>query len=441
MKRETLLAVILALMTLSIPVQTSLLAGAEANPLQPLQWVRPLSSQSITLVGASPGAKRIFAADSSGTIYLLDSQGKLLDTLPVSSLALTLSGTPVESIAPGKPGVLVGESTSWGVLLSLYDGEGRRVYAVPVKGRIASYSIDASGEYLALAYTGLQSQPTQTRLVVELYRDGSIVWRKDLRLASIAYITGVRVSVNGQGETVLYKPDTRILTVYDSKGAVIYRLDLEKTPLITLGLSSDGRRLLYTVATPSSNPLEAKIIVLDLSSNKTLLEADTTLLNGKPVYAVDSRLDVIASWDGDGNVTVYTISQEGAVSRFNVSVPGASRMLLSSDGAYLILSYQDRVLLFSAQSGEEGFEQPLYATARAIAFTPRSAYIIVGDEQGNLYLLANTLEEKTLTLTRLVVGAFILLLGVALIILNMRRTKPQALEEDEEIFPPEEPRG
>ncbi|MEB3844611.1 MAG: hypothetical protein LRS48_02880, partial [Desulfurococcales archaeon] len=230
---------------LLILVLLSVLAGVVAAAQEdPLRWSVSYTSNSIVQVGISNSGHKIFALDSHGSALIIDSKGKLIDEKRFPYIAYTVSGAPVYSVAPGLPGYIIGETTEWGTVLYAYNGEGSRIYAAPLDGRIVAFSASRNGRYVAVALLPQsikQSGPVTVILI--LLHDGQTLWSRTYTLSSIALLSSMKTSVSSNGYVAAYIPGLGV-EVYSPAGARVFSSRI-LAPARILKISDKGSTVAY----------------------------------------------------------------------------------------------------------------------------------------------------------------------------------------------------
>ena len=416
---------------LLILVLLSVLAGVVAAAQEdPLRWSVSYTSNSIVQVGISNSGHKIFALDSHGSALIIDSKGKLIDEKRFPYIAYTVSGAPVYSVAPGLPGYIIGETTEWGTVLYAYNGEGSRIYAAPLDGRIVAFSASRNGRYVAVALLPQsikQSGPVTVILI--LLHDGQTLWSRTYTLSSIALLSSMKTSVSSNGYVAAYIPGLGV-EVYSPAGARVFSSRI-LAPARILKISDKGSTVAY--CSSSAGFAKCTFTVYQLGSGRIAsIPAYVSPLTGTPIVAVDPGIDTVAVWDGKGNLTLYRIGQ----SNVTVVVPGVSSLAFDGDGKYLALAYREKVYVFSVR-GQESLEKTLLAPATSIALSYDGEYLVAGDSWGRIYLLENPLALRALGMQRVLAASLVLALGVLVIIAVLKKQAgPSGQGEyEEEIYP------
>ncbi len=416
----------LLLLTLLLAL-TGVVAAAQEDPLK---WSVSYTSNPIVQVGISNSGHRIFALDSHGSALIIDTKGKLIDEKRFPYIAYTVSGEPVYSVAPGLPGYIIGETTEWGTVLYAYNGEGSRIYAVPLDGRIIAFSTSRNGRYVAVALLPQNiKQSGPITVVLLLLRDGQTLWSRTYTLSSIALLSSIRISVSSNGYVAAYIPGLGV-EVYSPAGSRIF-LNHILAPARILKISDKGSIIAYCSSTTGLS--KCMLTVYQLGNGRIAsIPAYVSPITGTPIVAVDPGIDTVAVWDGRGNLTLHRVGQGNVT----VVVPGVSSLAFDGDGKYVALAYREKVYVFSVR-GQESLEKTLLAPVKSIALSYDGEYLVAGDSWGRIYLLENPLALKALGMQRVLAASLVLALGVVVIIAVLKKQAgPSGQGEyEEEIYP------
>ncbi len=423
-KRPLLFATLITIIMLFST--SSLLVLSQQSPSN-LLW-RYAGYNPILKIEVSYDGKHIFVLDSEGYVYFLDKKGQEVAIKKFSNIAFDNSFSPVFKLADKKVVLIIAESAEDGQVYYAYNGEGKRLWTILIPGKTLSYDLSHSGTYMLVAYSITTNYSASTRVIVDLYQEGSKKTTLSFNLESPVFLNGVKVSVTEKGYFIVYKPDTRTITMYDPEGRLVETFSVtEQGSLNYLKINDEGTIISYCAASGFS----CTLTVIDLTNNnKWSSKVSTT---NPRVVGFSSDLSLIVVKNNDLNVTLIDTIEK---TMRNEIVRKTTAIAVDYEGKYTVLA-GDRTIYIFQRDGQEVYEVTVYGTISSLALSGDGRIVVAGDDWGRVYAFSNPAEEKTKELTSIAVGGVILVIGVIAIIMSLRKKEKPMPEEEEIIYPPE----